>query len=149
MGGEGGVNRGDHVVLVLLVHVFVLNSVRVSRLHAAHMGLHGKERAVHRHLLVVWNVHAAKVCAGVSAVHDMAVGEDVGEGAFLAKLAVSLDAWLARHNLGAGRAQAGRRAYLCEVLARRPLRQRLIRVQERAGLPSLAGALPVEFTGYV
>jgi hypothetical protein len=38
----------------------------------------------------VWNVHAAKVTAGVSAVHDMAVGEDVGEGAFLAEFAVSL-----------------------------------------------------------
>ena len=41
-------------------------------------------------LLVVWNVHAAEVAAGISAVHDMAVGEDVGESTFLAELAVSL-----------------------------------------------------------
>ena len=39
---------------------------------------------------MVWNVHAAEVAAGISAVHDMAVGEDVGESTFLAELAVSL-----------------------------------------------------------
>jgi hypothetical protein len=30
-------------------------------------------------------------CAGIATIHDMAVGEDVGEGAFLAKLAITLD----------------------------------------------------------
>jgi hypothetical protein len=44
---------------------------------------------------MVWDVHAAKVSTAVSAVHDMAVGKDVGEGAFLAKLAVSLGMELA------------------------------------------------------
>ena len=86
--GEGGVDGGDHVVLV------VLDGVGVAGLHAAHVCLHGEQRAVHGQLLVVGNVHAAKVATGVSAVDDMAVGEDVGEGALLAKLAVSL--WAAR-----------------------------------------------------
>jgi len=76
---------------------------------------------------MVGDVHAAEVTAGVSAVHDMAIGEDVSEGAFLAKLAVSL----------------------CKVLARRALRQRLVRVQKWTGLSSLAGALSIEFAGYV
>jgi pantothenate kinase-related protein Tda10 len=44
---------------------------------------------------VVRYVHAAKVTAGVPGVHDMAVGQDVCEGAFLAKLAVALDMRLA------------------------------------------------------
>jgi hypothetical protein len=76
---------------------------------------------------VVWNVHAAEVAAGISAVHDMAVGEDVGESTFLAELAVSL----------------------CEILAGRSLCQRLIGVQERTRLPSLTCALPVELAGHV
>jgi hypothetical protein len=48
---------------------------------------------------MVWDVHAAKVSTAVSAVHDMAVGKDVGEGAFLAKLAVSLGKVLAGRSL--------------------------------------------------
>lgn len=94
MRGEGGVDGGDHVVLVLLGDIVVLDGVGVAGLHAAHVCLHGEQRAVHGQLLVVGNVHAAKVATGVSAVDDMAVGEDVGEGALLAKLAVSL--WAAR-----------------------------------------------------
>lgn len=55
--------------------------------------MHGQEGAVGSRLLVVRDVHTAKgTGAGgdVVAVDDMAVGEDVGEGAFLTKLAVSL-----------------------------------------------------------
>lgn len=55
--------------------------------------MHGQEGAVRRRLLVVGNVHAAKGARAtddVVAVDDMAIGKDVGKGAFLAKLAVSL-----------------------------------------------------------
>jgi LSD1 subclass zinc finger protein len=40
----------------------------------------------------VGDVHAAEVpaAAAIVAVHDVAVGQDVGEGAFLAELAVAL-----------------------------------------------------------
>jgi hypothetical protein len=55
------------------------------------MCLHSEQRAVHGKLLLVWYVHAAEVSAGIATIHDMAVGEDVGEGAFLAKLAITLD----------------------------------------------------------
>jgi hypothetical protein len=44
---------------------------------------------------VVGYVHAAKVSAGVPRVDDMAVGQDVCKGAFLAELAVALDTMLA------------------------------------------------------
>lgn len=122
---EGGVDGGDHVVLASLVRVLVLHAVRVRGLHVS---LHRKQRAVGRELGLVVDVHAAKVCSTrVVAVHDTAVGEDVGEGAFLAKLAVAL----------------------CEVLARRALSDGLVRVQKRTRLPSLTRALPVEFAGHV
>jgi hypothetical protein len=40
----------------------------------------------------VWDVHATEVASSTNivAVHDVAVGQNVGEGAFLAELAVSL-----------------------------------------------------------
>jgi hypothetical protein len=53
------------------------------------MGLHGQQRAVHGRFLVV-DVDAAEVASAHVAVHDMAVGEDVGERAFVAELAVAL-----------------------------------------------------------
>lgn len=87
---EGGVDGGYHVVLILLIGVVVWYGIRVAWLHAAHVCLHSEQRAIHRRLLVVLNVHAAEVTAGVPAVHDMAVGEDVGECAFLAEFAVAL-----------------------------------------------------------
>jgi len=74
----------------------------------------------------VVDVHAGEG-ALLAVVHDMAVGQDVGEGALLAEFAVALG----------------------EVLAGRALRQRLVRVQEGAGLARLARALPVEFAGHV
>jgi hypothetical protein len=54
--------------------------------------LHGKQRAIWRELRTVWNVHATEVApsTNIVAVHDVAVGQNVGEGAFLAELAVSL-----------------------------------------------------------
>lgn len=55
----------------------------------------------------------------------MAVWQDVGQGTLLTKLAVAL----------------------CEVLARRAFRQRLVRVQEGTGLACLACALAVELAG--
>ena len=122
MGGKGGVDGGNHVVLVLVVDVVVLEGVGVGWLHAAHVCLHGQQRAVDRQLLVMGDVHAAKVTGSVSAVDDMAVWQDVSQGALLAKLAVAL----------------------CEVLARRALRQRLVRVQKGTGLACLACALAVE-----
>jgi hypothetical protein len=92
---------------------------------------------------VVWNIHAAEVAAGISAVHDMAVGEDVGESTFLAELAVSLFGQsVIIHRLL-------QLSHLCEILAGRSLCQRLIGVQERTRLPSLTCALPVELAGHV
>lgn len=76
------------------------------------------------------DVHAAKgtsTIAELVAVDDLTIGEDMGEGALGAELAVSLG----------------------EVLARGSLGERLVRVQERAGLSSLALALAVEFARYV
>jgi hypothetical protein len=92
---------------------------------------------------VVWNVHAAKVITGVSAVHDMAIGEDMGEGAFLTELAVSLRTRLAEIPACADM------SYLGEVLAGRALGQRLVRVQKGTRLASLTCALPVELAGDV
>lgn len=40
---------------------------------------------------MVLNVHATEVAADIAAVDDMAIGEDMCEGAFLAEFAVSLD----------------------------------------------------------
>jgi hypothetical protein len=127
MGREGGIDGRNHVVLVLLIRVFVGHGIRIAGLHTAHVCLHSKQRAVHRQLLVVWDVHAAKVSTGVSAVHDMAIGEDMGECAFLAELAVSL----------------------CKILAGRSLSQWLIGVQEWTSLPGLTCALSVELAGHV
>lgn len=39
---------------------------------------------------MVLDVHAAKMATRVAAVDDLAVGQDVSEGAFLAKLAIAL-----------------------------------------------------------
>jgi hypothetical protein len=90
MGREGGIDRGNHVVLVLLVGVSVLHAVRVGGLHVC---LHGEQRAVGRQLGAVWNVHAPKVAStssGIMAVDNVTVGQDVSKGAFGAKLAVAL-----------------------------------------------------------
>ena len=86
---KGGVDSGNHVVLVLLVRVLVLHAVRVAGLHVC---LHSEQRAVGREFGLVVDVHATEVtsAASIVAVDDMAVGEDVGERAFLAKLAVAL-----------------------------------------------------------
>jgi hypothetical protein len=89
---KGGVDGGDHVVLVLLVRVVVVHAVCVAGLHVC---LHGEQRAVGRELGGVGDVHATEVPSAAAAatvvpVHDVAVGQDVGEGAFLAKLAVAL-----------------------------------------------------------
>lgn len=43
----------------------------------------------------MWYIHATKVPAGVTAVYNLAVGQDVGEGALVAKFAVSLKLQLA------------------------------------------------------
>ena len=92
MGRESGVDGRDEVVLVLLVRVLVWDGVGVAGLHAAHVCLYSEQRAVHGKLLVMWYVHAVEMSTtGIAAVDDMAVGEDMGEGAFLAKFAVSLD----------------------------------------------------------
>ena len=88
--GEGGVDGRYHIVLVLGhgVRVF-LHWVWIAGLHGRHMGLHGQQRAVHGRFLIV-DVDAAKVASAHVAVHDMAVGEDVGESALVAELAVAL-----------------------------------------------------------
>lgn len=95
---------------------------------------------------MVWDVHAAKVAsasADVVAIHDVAVGEDVGEHAFRAKLAIAL-------GLSAPMLVKTREgSYLCEVLARRALRQRFVRVQERTGFAGLASSLTVEFARHM
>lgn len=39
---------------------------------------------------MVWYVHATKMAPDVAAIDDMAVWKNVGESAFLAKLAVAL-----------------------------------------------------------
>jgi len=120
--GEGGVDGGDHVVVVLVGRVVVGHGVRVGA-----VCLHGEQGAVHGELRRVGNVHAAKVAPGAGAVYDMAVGQDVGEGTLGAELAVALG----------------------EVLAGRALRHGLVRVQERAGLAGLACALAIELAGDV
>lgn len=145
MGGEGCVDGRYHVVLVLGHGVgVILHGVWVAGLHRGHVCLHGEQRAVHGRVLVVRDVDAAKVASAQVAVHDMAIGEDVGEGAFVAELAVALDAASARV-----RGDVWCAAYLGEVLARCPLGHGLVRVQERTGLSSLAGALAVELAGDV
>jgi len=88
--GESGVDGRYHVVLVLGHGVWVvLHGVLVAGLHGRHVCLHRQQRAVHRRLLVV-DVDATEVAPARVAVHDMAVGQDVGEGAFVAELAVAL-----------------------------------------------------------
>jgi len=79
----------------------------------------------------------------IAAVHDVAVGEDVGEHALGAELAVSLRL-LARAPFGFARDW-----YLGEVLARCALRQRLVRMQEGTGFAGLASSLAVEFAWHV
>jgi hypothetical protein len=145
MGREGGVDGRNHVVLVLLVCISVLHSVRVAWLHGRHVCLHGEQRAVRGELRTVWDVHAAEVssAAAIVAVHDVAVGQDVGESAFLAELAVALRC------VSECLAHVSRIGYLCEVLAGRALSYGLVRVQERTGFSSLARALPVEFAGHM
>lgn len=86
------------------------------------------------------DVDAAEVASAHVSVHDMAVGQDMGEGALVAELAVALLMAVSR-----GAADEGETACLGEVLARRALGHGLVRVQERTGLSSLAGALAVEF----
>lgn len=120
VGGEGGVDGGDHVVLGLGHGVGVVGQ-RVGVEGRGHVGLHGQQRAVEGRVLAV-DVDAAKVLAAHVLVDDMAVGQDVGEGALVAELAVAL----------------------CEVLAGRALRDRLVRVQEGTRLAGLARALAVE-----
>ena len=90
MRGEGGVDGGYHVVLGLGHGVgVVLDGVLVAGLDGGHVGLHSEQRAVHGRVLAV-DVDAAKVASAHVGVDDMAVGEDVGEGAFVAELAVAL-----------------------------------------------------------
>jgi hypothetical protein len=131
MGGEGSVDGGDHVVVRLVMGVgVVVKRVRVGGLdggHRGHVGLHGEQRAVGGRLVVVVDVDTAEMAAAHVCVDDMAVGQDVGEGALVAKLAVAFG----------------------EVLAGRALGQRLVRVQKRTGLAGLAGALAVELAGNV
>jgi hypothetical protein len=93
----------------------------------------------------VWNVHAAEVssAAAIVAVHDMPVGQDVGKGAFLTKLAVAL-AYVSKCL-----ANVRRVCHLCEVFAGRALGDGLVRVQEWTGFSSLARALPVEFAWHM
>lgn len=147
MGREGGVDGGDHVVLVLLVRETVMHAVRIGGLHRRHVCLHGEQRAVGSELRLVWNVHATKVpsAAAIVAIDDMTVGQDVCEGAFLAKLAVTLE----YSQYTSSQSQQMQMSHLCEVLAGRTLRQRLVRMQERTGFSSLAGALSVELAGHV
>jgi hypothetical protein len=129
MGGEGSVDGGDHVVVRLVMSVgVVVERVRVGGLdgsHRGHVGLHGEQRAVGGRLVVVVDVDTAKMAAAHVCIDDMAVGQDVGEGALVAKLAVAFG----------------------EVLAGRALGQRLVRVQKRTGLAGLAGALAIELAG--
>lgn len=87
------------------------------------MCLHSQERAVRRGVWVVWDVHAAegsRAANQIVPVDDMAVGEDMGEGAFGTKLAVSL--------IVSARVLIyySRTAHFCEVFARRTLGQRFI-----------------------
>jgi hypothetical protein len=93
----------------------------------------------------VWNVHAAKMssAAAIVAVHDVAVGQDVSESAFLAEFAVALRC------VSEGLAYVSRIGHLCEVFAGRALGDGLVRVQEWTGFPRLARALPVEFAGHM
>jgi hypothetical protein len=89
MGREGGVDGGNHVVLVLLVGVAVLHAVRVGGLHVC---LHCEQGAIGWELGTVWNIHAPKgsPSSGIMAVYNVTVGQDVGEGAFGPKLAIAL-----------------------------------------------------------
>jgi hypothetical protein len=141
---KGSVDGRDHVVLVLLVGVVVVHAVRVAWLHVC---LHGEQGAVWRKLGTVWDVHATKVAstAAVVPVHDMAVGQDVGKGAFLAELAVALKSPMLAWNCSIENELSD----LGKILAGRALSQRLVGMQKRACLSSLAGALPVEFARHM
>lgn len=90
MRGEGGVDGGDHVVLVLGHGVrVVMERVLVARLHWSQVSLHSQQRAVWVGLLIV-DVDAAEVASAHVGVDDMAIGEDVGQGALVTELAVAL-----------------------------------------------------------
>lgn len=103
MGGEGGVDGGYHIVLVLLFgEIFVVGRILIVGTCGGEMG-HGQQGAVGRGFGMVWDIHAAKgpssamtvgvavgVAAHVVAIDNMAVGEDVGEHALVAELAVAL-----------------------------------------------------------
>ena len=144
VGREGGINGGDHVVLILLVGVPIMHAIRVAGLHGSHVCLHGEQRAVGSELRLVGDMHASEVpAAAVVTVDDLAVGQDVCESAFVAELAVALRC--SQYMPG----ESKHISDLCEVLARRSLGQRLVRMQERTGFSSLASALSVELAGHV
>ena len=88
--GEGGVDGGDHVVLRLGHSVrVVLGGILVAGLHGRHVRLHGQQGAVHGRFLIV-NINAAEVASAHVGVDDMAVRQNMGEGALVAELAVAL-----------------------------------------------------------
>jgi hypothetical protein len=87
---EGGINGRYHVVLwFLLGEVIFLERVLIL---GRHMRLHWQERAVGRRLRMVRDIDTAKVLSAtiVVSIDNGAIGEDVGEGALGAELAVSL-----------------------------------------------------------
>jgi hypothetical protein len=66
-----------------------LHWIRIVRLHGRHVRLHGEEGTSRRRLMMLIQVDTAEV-AYIVPVHDVSVGEDMGEGAFGSEFAVAL-----------------------------------------------------------
>lgn len=91
------------------------------------------------------DVDSAKVSAAHVSIDDLTIGENMGKGTFRPKLAVSL----APRSENSPALSIPDKAYFGEVLARRPLSDGFVGVEEGTGLARLACALAVEFARYM